>query len=43
MVKHISAVCWLTPSSAAPAAAVEDPVLLTNVVNNSKKHITAVS
>ena len=41
-MKQISAISLLTPRSAAPATAVEEPVLLTNVVNASRKTTTAV-
>lgn len=41
VVKQISAVSLLTPRSAVPATAVDDPVLLTSVVNISRKTITA--
>jgi hypothetical protein len=37
----MSATSLLMPKSAAPAAAVDDPVLLTNVVNASRKQVTA--
>lgn len=40
-VKHTNAASLLTPRSAAPATAVDEPVLLTSVVNISRKTITA--
>jgi len=43
VVKQMNAIPLLTPRSAAPAAAVDDPVLLTSVVNISRKQITAAS
>lgn len=43
VVKDMSAISRVTPKSAAPAAAVDEPVLLIRVVNISRKKMTAAS
>lgn len=43
VVKQINAISLVTPRSAAPAAVVDEPVLLTRVVNISREKMTAAS